>query len=99
LKPPPDYLVVLSRSWQRFEDQRRCFARPWSVREMLPCIPIPLREGETEVPLDLQYVFNRAYDGGPYRRGAVDYSRPPRPPLTDEDAAWAEDLLRAAKFV
>ncbi len=43
-----------------------------SLREVLPCIAIPLREGEDEVKLDLQWVFNQAYDRGPYRRGAVD---------------------------
>jgi len=45
------------------------------------------------VPLDLQFVFNRAYDDGPYRRGAVDYAKPPEPPLSGDDAGWAEALI------
>ncbi len=46
--------------------------------------------------MDLQFVFNRAYDGGPYRRGAVDYAGAvPEPGLSDEDAAWAGELTRA----
>jgi hypothetical protein len=45
------------------------------------------------MPLDLQYVFNRTHDTGPYRRGAVDYSAPPPAPrLSAEDAAWAAEL-------
>jgi hypothetical protein len=43
----------------------------------------------------LQYVFDRAYGAGPYRRGAVDYAGPvPAPALSDEDAAWAAELPR-----
>jgi hypothetical protein len=67
-----------------------------SLRDWLPCIPVPLKENENEVTLDLQFAFNRAYDSGPYRRGAVDYhSPPPEPPMDDENAAWAAELTRA----
>ena len=69
---------------------------PCGLREWLPCLPVPLKEGEAAVPLDLQFVANRAYAGGPYLKGAVDYAKPPDPPLAAEDAAWAEDLLRGA---
>ena len=47
------------------------------------------------VPLDLQFVANRAYAGGPFLKGAVDYAQPADPPLGAEDAEWAEELLRA----
>ncbi|AGA24634.1 DUF4058 family protein [Singulisphaera acidiphila] len=91
--PAPDYVVLVNRAWRRAESVGyEVF--PFSLREWLPCIPVPLKQEESEVPLDLQYVFNRAYDGGPYRRGAVDYARPPSPSLSEADAAWAELLLR-----
>ena len=68
---------------------------PVGLREPLPCISVPLKEGEDEILLDLQYVFNRVYDTGPYRRGAVDYAGPvPAPALDKEDAAWAAELTR-----
>ena len=54
----------------------------------------PLREGEEETTLDLQYVLNAAYDSGPYQRGAVDFSIDPVPPLTNKNAVWADELLR-----
>lgn len=41
------------------------------------------------------HVFNRAYDAGPYRRGALDYASPPRPTLSDADYAWARQRLEA----
>lgn len=96
LQPTPDYLVSVNRAWERgaklhFE------LFPATVRDPLPCIPVPLREGEDEVLLDVQFVFQQAYDSGPYTRGAVDYTRPPEPPLSSEDAAWAQQLLRSAK--
>ena len=66
------------------------------VRESLPVVPVPLRQEESEVSLDLQYAFRHAYDGGPYTRGAVDYSQPCDPPLREADAAWAaEQVLQA----
>ena len=95
LKPPPTYLVLVNRAWRRRDHRAEYQIFPVSLRGWLPCIPVPLKRGEAEVPLDLQYVFNRAYDTGPYRRGAVDYSGPPPAPrLSAEDAAWAAELTR-----
>ena len=66
---------------------------PIGLREGLPCVGVPLKAEIPDVLLDLQYAFDRLYDEGPYRR-AVDYARPPDPPLLGEEAAWAEELLR-----
>ncbi|MDR3635845.1 MAG: DUF4058 family protein [Isosphaeraceae bacterium] len=93
--PRPDYIVSVNRAWLRATGNAYQIF-PCSLHEWLPCFPVPLKQGETEVLLDLQYAFNRAYDSGPYRRGAVDYALPPVPPLPPEDAAWAETLVRAA---
>ena len=94
LNPPADYLILLSRAWRR-GGHAGFSLFPFSIREMLPCVPVPLREGEPEMPLDLQLLAERAYDGGPYHRGAVDYSQPPSPPLKEADAAWGAGLVRA----
>jgi hypothetical protein len=96
LKPRPDYLVAVNRAWQRgAELQYQLF--PIRLEEPLPCILVPLREGETEPPLDLQYVFRQAYDGGPYARGAVDYACPPDPPLRADLADWLQDCLKRVR--
>jgi hypothetical protein len=93
MEPAPDYLVLVNRSWTRAERPRwQLF--PAVLAEPLPVFPVPLREGQEEVLLDLQFVFQRAYDSGPYRRGAVDYGQPPQPPLPPDRVAWAAEHVR-----
>jgi hypothetical protein len=88
------YLVLISRSWRRSADRFGFSIVPIGIRDILPCIAIPLRSDEEETPLGLQYVFQRVYDTGPYLRGEVDYAAPPDPPLEEIDAAWANALLK-----
>jgi len=59
----------------------------------LPRIHVPLADGDPDIVLDLQAVFNRCYDEGAYVR-RLDYRREPTPPLQGEDAVWAEGVLR-----
>lgn len=93
LEPPPDYLVLANAAWTRGEGLGAWRVFPVPLRQMLPVVAVPLRAGEPEIPLDLQYVFNRAYDAGPYRRGAIDYELPPHPPLAAADYAWARQQI------
>ena len=95
IDPAPDYLVMVSRAWNRSDDLHGYIAFPIPLRESLPCIPIPLKDGEPEIPLDLQLVFDTTYDTGPYNRGAVDYAKPPRPALNAEDTGWLDGCLRS----
>jgi hypothetical protein len=55
-----------------------------------------LLPGDPSIPINLQAVFQRAYDAGPYRR-AVRYGEDPiDPPLTTAQAAWAAQILTPA---
>jgi hypothetical protein len=99
LEPAPDYLVLTNRSWKREGASMGYDLFPVRFGEPLPRIQVPLREGQEEVLLDLQQALNRAYDAGPYRRGAVDYTAPPVPPLQGEDAGRAEAMLREGGFI
>ena len=94
LDPKPAYLVLVNRAWRRLGVEMAYQLFAVSVRDVLPCIAIPLREGEDEVTLDLQWIFNQAYDRGPYRRGAVDYAGDPEPPLEPDDMQWLYQRLR-----
>ena len=85
------YLFCLHRAWpRRFE--------LWgaTLRQKLPRVAVPLRWSEGDVVLDVQAALNRLYDA---RRlaGRLDYSQEPVPPLSPEDAAWADELLKAAR--
>lgn len=64
------------------------------LRERLPVIGVPLREGDPDAPLDLQELIARCYRNGRYE-GTLDYERTPDPPLEPEDAAWADELRAA----
>jgi hypothetical protein len=65
-----------------------------SLRESLPRIRVPLRVTDRDVVLDLQSVVDKAYANGGY--DDLDYAADPRPPLTGDDAVWADELLRQA---
>ena len=90
---PSDYRVLVSRAAERTK------ARYWPVelRQPLPVIGIPLRAPDADVPLDLGVVLRSAYERGAYDL-SIDYAEPPDPPLSGEDAAWADRLLRAQKL-
>jgi len=84
-----DYLVCLHRSTRRYHYEY------WfnTIREPLPPVRVPLTGDFPDVALDLQAIFNQAYDAGPYRR-MVDYRQEPPIPLEGEDAAWMDARLR-----
>ena len=67
---------------------------PIRVAERLPVIRVPLRPGEQDVTLDLKALIDQVYRNGRY--DLSDYSRPCDPPLSGDEAAWADELLRAA---
>jgi hypothetical protein len=66
---------------------------PFSIRERLPAIKIPLRPKESPCELHLQPLIDQAYRNGRYGR-TIDYRRPCEPPLEGDDAVWADELLR-----
>ncbi|MCS6863297.1 MAG: DUF4058 family protein [Abditibacteriales bacterium] len=83
-----DYLVSLHRGGgNRFE------VWAFTLRQRLPRFSVPLANGDPDVVLDLQAVFDRCYDAGGYAR-RVDYRREPPTPLQGDDAMWADALLR-----
>lgn len=69
----------------------------WTVRDPLPCLPIPLREPEPDILIDLGALVTQVYDLGRYartlRRG---FPLPETTALTPEDRAWAESVSRPA---
>ncbi len=92
-----DYVVLLNRANLRQGNWMDYTLYPVNLRQPLPCIPVPLAGDDADVLLDLQIAVNRVYREGPYVR-ALDYATEPNPPLTSEEAVWANERLRTANF-
>ncbi|MFO0821697.1 MAG: DUF4058 family protein [Gemmataceae bacterium] len=60
----------------------------------LPAFAIPLDTDVPPVTVDLQPLLDRCYESGRYAQ-LVNYGHPCDPPLTPEQQAWAEGILRA----
>jgi len=65
------------------------------LQRPLPVIRIPLRERDREIGLNLQPLVELAYLNGSYA-DTIDYRQPCEPPLEGAEAAWADELLKAA---
>jgi len=84
-----DYHVCV----HQFDNLEDYFVYPVQLAQPLPQIHIPLLPGDGEVGLDMQVVFQRTYDAGPYRR-EIDYREDtPSPPLSEDQLTWATELL------
>jgi hypothetical protein len=96
---PADYLICTRRTARPTPPSPPCEGGGsrgvlrLTVRDSLPHVAIPLREGEADVVLHLAKVFTRCYDNGAYAR-RLDYTQEPDPPLRPDDVAWADELLR-----
>ncbi len=84
------YLVAVTRRWP---SRQEVYAIPLSRR--LPRIAVPLAVDDRDVPLDLQAVFTRCWDEGPYPE-LLRYDGPPPGTLTPDEVRWCEDALRQA---
>jgi hypothetical protein len=63
------------------------------LADRVPAFAIPLDPDVPSVTIDLQPLFDRAYESGKYAAFA-DYRKPPDPPLSPEQQAWASGILR-----
>lgn len=69
----------------------------WTVRDPLPRLPIPLREPDADILIDLGELVTRVYDLGRYARTLRhDLPLPKTAALSLEDRAWAESSNRPA---
>jgi len=82
------YQVSVRRGWR--PDAVEIYRVP--LRERLPVIRVPLREIDQDVHLDLQEIFDKAYENGRYDH--TDYTVKPQPSLDAADGQWAETILR-----
>ncbi len=83
-----DYCVLVSRGSQR--PRARLYA--FNLRQPIPPFYVPLLPGDTEPEVDLGQILHALYQRARFDL-RLDYTEPPVPPLSDEDALWASELL------
>ena len=88
--PEGDYYALVCRAKRRLTAS----VYAWPLAHRLPTIPIPLALEDREVSLDLQAVFDGAYDRAGYDY-SVDYRRTVSPPMNKTETRWARSLLKA----
>jgi hypothetical protein len=86
------YLISVLRPQE--DDVERWACYPFSLRESVPPVPVPLRSTDKDARLELQPLLEKAYAAGGH--ADINYRIPPDPPLSAEDEAWADHLLRTA---
>jgi hypothetical protein len=82
-----DYRIVVSRS----ENRPMAEVYLFGIREPIPDVSIPLREGEAAVTLTLNRLLHQVYELGYYANFA-DYHQPLIPALSNDDLAWVREL-------
>lgn len=87
--PPADYYVLVSNLQKR----PKADLYPFSVREPLPAIAVPLHVGAVEPVLALGDAFTEVYDRSKLAQ-RIDYGAETSVPLRPDDATWADALLR-----
>lgn len=83
-----DYRIFIRRR----ELNRKAHLYTFSVRQPIPIFPLPLLPNDQEPLVDLGSLLHEVYARARYRL-VIDYTKPPVPQLSKEDAAWAADCL------
>ena len=86
------YRILVSRARQRPSGDLYAF----SVRQCIPDFPLPLRPDDTEPFVELNRILHDLYERAGYDL-RINYRDDATPPLEEEDdAVWADALLREA---
>lgn len=91
--PPAHYYGFVSPG----ERRPQCEVYSWTVRDLLPRVPIPLRpsSGAGAAAADLAAAFAMAYERGRYVKMIRYAEHPPAPAFSGSDAEWATSIARS----
>ena len=82
------YRILVSPGWCRPDADLYTF----SLKDPIPPFLVPLRQGESELVVDLQRLLNEVYERARFDL-AIDYSQPVKPALPSEEATWVAKIL------
>ena len=88
--PPGDGYYVVSRFEQRPDSQ----VYAWTISHPLPTLPVPLRDPDPDLLIDLSEVYSTAYDRGRFQR-RIDYRGATPPHLHGEEISWVNEVIKA----
>jgi hypothetical protein len=83
-----DYRILVSRGAAR----PRATLYAFNLDQPIPSFPLPLLPGDEEPEVDTGAILHALYERARFDL-RLDYTQPPVPPLAEEAAAWANDLL------
>lgn len=87
---PWHYLVAVTRHWPARQEIYRV-----PLQQRLPNVHIPLAENDKDITLELQGVFTRCWDEGPYPQ-VLNYDEPPPGEMSQTDRDWCYQVLQKA---
>jgi hypothetical protein len=90
--PEGDYHAFVARAERALD----CEVYSWTLPDPLPALPIPLRDPDPDVTLDLGAIFAIVYERVTYER-EIDYALPPPVSVPDERRKWIAECLQAAR--
>ncbi|HXH09069.1 MAG TPA: DUF4058 family protein [Alphaproteobacteria bacterium] len=86
-----DYRILVSRGIQR----PRAALMAFTLRQPIPSFTLPLLPGDDEPEVELNRILHDLYRRARFDL-RLDYTRPPVPPLPEDDAVWAQALIEAS---
>jgi hypothetical protein len=84
--PASPYYLLINRRHQGC----RCSVWPAYSLRTLPKLQVPLLPPDADLEVDLQALVDGLYERSRYHL-RIDYSRPPHPPLSPDEATWLEE--------
>ncbi len=84
-----DYHILVRRG----AEGNQAALYPFNVQDTMPVFSLPLPEGEDEPSIDLSMLLDEVYGEANYDL-RLHYDRPPVPPLSEEHARWAREILK-----
>lgn len=88
---PGDYFAFVSRPMER----PGVDVYAWTLRDVLPEIPVPVSDEVADLSLELEQAFTTTYDRAAYA-GSLDYTADVEPRLSDSDQEWTRMIVESA---